>query len=71
MALPGGQGRVWSKVPLPEGWARVITNHACPKGLVEDAHELKVIKAELEKTTDAYLNMAALVRQRAFHANTV
>jgi len=64
--LPGGKGRPWSKVPLPEGWERVIVNNSCPKGLVEDVNEMKVIKAELEKTKDAYPNIADLVRKEGF-----
>ncbi len=64
--LPGGKGRPWSKVPLPEGWERVIVNNSCPKGLVEDVTEMKVIKAELEKTKHAYPNIADLVRKEGF-----
>jgi predicted CoA-substrate-specific enzyme activase len=64
--IPGGKGRPWSKVPLEEGWERVITNNSCPKGLVEDAHEVKIIKAEMEKTKDAYPNIAEVVRKQAF-----
>ncbi len=64
--LPGGKGRPWSKVPLPEGWERVIVNNSCPKGLVEDVNEMKAIKAELEKTKNAYPNIADLVRKEGF-----
>jgi hypothetical protein len=64
--LPGGKGRPWSKVPLAEGWERVIVNNSCAKGLVEDANEMRVIKAEMEKTKNAYPNIANMVRKEAF-----
>ena len=64
--IPGGKGRPWSKVPLAEGWERVIVNNSCPKGLVEDANEMKVIKAELEKTKAAFPNVGEHVRLEAF-----
>jgi predicted CoA-substrate-specific enzyme activase len=64
--LPGGKGREWSKVPLATGWERVIVNNSCPKGLVEDANEMRVIKAEMEKTKDAYPNIADVVRKEGF-----
>ncbi len=64
--VPGGQGRTWSKLPLAEGWERVIVNNSCPKGLVEDANEMRVIKAELEKTKAAFPNIGDHVRQEAF-----
>jgi hypothetical protein len=67
--IPGGKGRPWSKVPLEEGWERVITNNSCPKGLVEDVNEVKVIKAEMEKTRNAYPNIAEVVRKQAFRHN--
>ena len=64
--LDGGTGRMWSKVPLGEGWERVIVNNSCPKGLVEDLNEMKVIKAEIERTKNAYPNVADVVRKEAF-----
>lgn len=64
--LDGGNGREWSKVPLGAGWERVIVNNSCPKGLVEDLNEMKVIKAEIERTKDAYPNVADMVRKEAF-----
>src|SRR5580658_719584 len=64
--LDGGKGREWSKVPLGQGWERVIVNNSCPKGLVEDLNEMKVIKTEMERTKDAYPNVADLVRKEAF-----
>ncbi len=69
--LPGGQGRSWSKVPLSLGWERVIVNNSCPKGLVEDLSEMKVIKAEIEKTKNAFPNIADLVRKEGFRRTTV
>ncbi len=67
--LPGGQGREWSKVPLSVGWERVIVNNSCPKGLVEDLNEMKVIKAGIEKTKNAFPNIADMVRQEGFRRN--
>jgi predicted CoA-substrate-specific enzyme activase len=67
--LLGGKGREWSKVPLTKGWERVIVNNSCPKGLVEDLNEMKVIKAGIEKTKNAYPNIADLVRTEAFRRN--
>lgn len=64
--VPGGKGRTWSKVSLSEGWERVIVNNSCPKGLVEDANEMRVIKAELEKTKSAFPNIGEYVRHEAF-----
>ena len=64
--LVGGKGRSWSKVPLVEGWERVIVNNSCPKGLVEDVNEMKVIRTEIAKTKDAFPNVADLVRKEGF-----
>jgi hypothetical protein len=64
--LPDAKGRSWSKVPLAEGWERVISGNSCPKGLLEDVNEMKVVKAKLEETKDAYPNVADLVRTHAF-----
>jgi hypothetical protein len=64
--LSGGQGRPWSKVPLVQGWERVIVNNSCPKGLVEDVNEMKAVKAGIEKTKDAFPNIADTVRAEAF-----
>lgn len=69
--LAGGQGRPWSKVPLLTGWERVIVNNSCPKGLVEDVNEMKVVKAEMEKNKNAYPNIADMVRKEAFRRATV
>ena len=64
--MPGGAGRPWSKVPLTEGWERVISGNSCPKGLVEDVNEMKVVKEKLEEAKSAYPNIAELVRENAF-----
>ncbi|MBI4639883.1 MAG: activase [Candidatus Tectomicrobia bacterium] len=64
--ITDGKGRPWSKVPLQEGWERVISGNSCPKGLVEDLTEMKVIKAEMEKMKDAYPNIGEMVRRAAF-----
>ena len=69
VALVEGNGRPWSKVPLDKGWERVIVNNSCPKGLVEDLNEMKVIKAGIEKTKNAYPNVADMVRQEGFRRN--
>lgn len=64
--LADGQGRAWSKVPLAKGWERVISGNSCPKGLLEDVNEMKVVKAKLEEVKDAHPNIAELVRESAF-----
>ncbi len=64
--LAGGAGREWSNVRLEQGWERVIVNNSCPKGLVEDANEMRVIKTEMEKTRNDFPNVADLVRKEAF-----
>ncbi len=64
--LLNGQGRPWSKIPLEKGWERVIVNNSCPKGLVEDVNEMKEIKAAIEKTKNAFPNVADMVRKEAF-----
>jgi len=64
--LPGAKGRAWSKVPLAEGWERVISGNSCPKGLVEDVNEMRVVKAKLEDVKRDYPNVAEMVRKDAF-----
>ena len=64
--LPGAKGRPWSKVPLAEGWERVISGNSCPKGLVEDVNEMRVVKAKLEEVKRGYPNVAEMVRKDAF-----
>jgi predicted CoA-substrate-specific enzyme activase len=64
--LPGAKGRSWSKLPLAEGYERVISGNSCPKGLVEDVNEMRVVKAKLEETKRDYPNVAEMVRADAF-----
>jgi predicted CoA-substrate-specific enzyme activase len=64
--LPGAKGRPWSKVPLAEGRERVISGNSCPKGLVEDVTELRVVKEKLEEVKRGYPNVAEMVRKDAF-----
>jgi predicted CoA-substrate-specific enzyme activase len=64
--LPNGMGRPWSKVPLASGWERVISGNSCPKGLLEDANEMRVVKKNLESARDAHPNTAEVVRETAF-----
>jgi predicted CoA-substrate-specific enzyme activase len=64
--LPGAAGRGWSKVPLATGWERVISGNSCPKGLVEDANEMRTVKAQLEEVKRGYPNVAEMVRKDAF-----
>lgn len=69
--VPEGKGRPWSQIPLPEGWERVISGNSCPKGLVEDVNELRVVKAKLEEVKGAYPNVAEMVRKEAFRPFSV
>ena len=64
--LPNGKGRPWSKVPLTVGWERVISGNSCPKGLMEDVNEMRVVKKNLENVRDAHPNTAEMVRESAF-----
>ncbi len=64
--LPNAMGRPWSKVPLTVGWERVISGNSCPKGLLEDVNEMRVVKKNLEIVRDAHPNTAEVVRERAF-----
>ena len=66
VVLPGAKGRPWSKVPLAEGWERVISGNSCPKGLLEDANEMRVVKAQMEEVKRAYPNVAEMVREDGF-----
>ncbi len=61
-----GEGRPWSKVPLQEGWVRLIVNNACPKGLVEDERELKAVKEKMERLKHEFPNIADFVKKEAF-----
>jgi predicted CoA-substrate-specific enzyme activase len=69
--IPGAKGRSWSKVPLQQGWERVITNNSCPKGLVEDVNELKAVKAEMDRVKDAYPNIGEMVHKEAFRTSAL
>ena len=64
--IEGGEGRPWSKVPLAAGWQRVIAGNSCPRGLVEDADELRSVKAKFEENRRAYPNIGEMVREAAF-----
>jgi len=66
VVLPGAKGRPWSKIPVAEGRERVISGNSCPKGLLEDANEMRVVKAEMEEVKRAYPNIAEMVREDAF-----
>lgn len=66
VVLPGAKGRPWSKIPVAEGWERVISGNSCPKGLLEDANEMRVVKTEMEEVKRAYPNIAEMVREDAF-----
>jgi hypothetical protein len=68
VALPDAKGRPWSKIPVGQGFERVISGNACPKGLVEDVNELRVVKARIEELKHAYPNVAEMVRAEAFRA---
>jgi hypothetical protein len=64
--ISGAHGRTWSKIPLEKGWERVISGNSCPKGLLEDVTEMKVVKAEMEKRRRVYPNIGEMVRENAF-----
>ena len=64
--LPDAKGRPWSKIPIVAGWERVISGNSCPKGLVEDVNEMRVVKARLEEVKRAYPNVGEMVRRSAF-----
>jgi predicted CoA-substrate-specific enzyme activase len=64
--VPGANGRPWSIVPLEKGWDRVISGNSCPKGLLEDVNEMKLVKAEMEKRRRVYPNIGEMVREDAF-----
>lgn len=66
--LPEGKGRAWSKVPVGTGWERVISGNSCPKGLVEDVNEMRLVKASMETVKRAHPNTAEMVRADAFRA---
>lgn len=66
--IGGAAGRPWSKVPLAPGWQRIIVNNTCPKGLIEDAREVKAVKDEIDRLKREYPNSAQLVQEKAFRA---
>jgi predicted CoA-substrate-specific enzyme activase len=66
VAVEGAAGREWSKVPLSPGWERVISGNTCPKGLMEDARQMRVVKDALEAARREHPNLAQLVRDSAF-----
>jgi len=66
VALEGAAGREWSKVPLEAGWERVISGNTCPKGLMEDANQMRVVKLKLEQARSDHPNIAQKVRDEAF-----
>ena len=69
--LPDGKGRPWSKLPIAAGWERIISGNSCPKGLVEDVSELRLVKAKLEEVKGVYPNVAEVVRKDAFRRSRV
>ncbi len=64
--LEGAEGRPWSRVPLEPGWQRIISGNSCPKGLLEDADEMRVVKASMEEQRREHPNIGELVRKGAF-----
>jgi hypothetical protein len=66
VAIEGAAGRAWSKVPLAAGWERVISGNTCPKGLLEDARQMRVVKEQLEEARREHPNLAQTVRDHAF-----
>ncbi len=52
-------------MPVGEGFERVISGNSCPKGLVEDVGELRVVKARIEERKHAYPNVGEMVRDRS------
>jgi predicted CoA-substrate-specific enzyme activase len=66
VCLPNGAGRPWSQVPLAAGWERVISGNSCPKGLLEDANEMRLMKKNLESIRHVNPNTAEAVRETAF-----
>jgi predicted CoA-substrate-specific enzyme activase len=69
--LPEGEGRTWSKVPLESGWERVISGNSCPKGLLEDAREMRLVKAQMEDVKRDNPNLAEMVREQGFRPQRV
>ncbi|WP_282152713.1 BadF/BadG/BcrA/BcrD ATPase family protein [Ruegeria atlantica] len=64
--VPSGPGKEKSKVPLANGWERIITGNSCSKGLIEDAAEMKERKKQIDEELNAHPNIAESVRDSAF-----
>ena len=64
--VPGGKGRPKSKIPVGEGWERVITGNSCTRGLIEDATEYRERLADITEAKNAHPNTAERVREDAF-----
>jgi len=69
--LEGAAGRPWSSVPLEPGWERVIAGNSCPKGLIEDAKEVRLVKQKMEESQNVSPNLGAVVREHAFRTGTL
>jgi predicted CoA-substrate-specific enzyme activase len=69
--LPQAKGRPWSKLPLGEGWERVISGNSCPKGLLEDVDEMRRVKKTLDEARHECPNIAELVRETAFRRSRI
>jgi predicted CoA-substrate-specific enzyme activase len=63
-----GEGRPWSKVPLEKGWIRIIVGNSCPRGLVEDKEEVKIIQQELRRIQNEFPNISQLVKKEIFRS---
>ncbi|HME34252.1 MAG TPA: BadF/BadG/BcrA/BcrD ATPase family protein [Candidatus Sulfotelmatobacter sp.] len=59
-----------TKVPLMHGEQRLIIA-TCEKGLVEDIHEMKEIKAGLDQLKDAYPNFVDMASKEVFRPTNV
>ena len=64
--VPDGKGRPNSKVPVGEGWERVITGNSCTRGLIEDATEYRERLSDITEAKNAHPNTAERVREDAF-----
>lgn len=57
-----------SKVPRPAGTRRLIVGNSCEKGLVESVDDMRVIKDQLEATTDDTPNLVDVGAREAFRS---
>ena len=64
--VPEGRGRPKSKVPVEEGWERIITGNSCSRGLIEDKIEYRSSLAEITEAKNANPNTAERIREDAF-----